>query len=50
MLITAANVVNRAADATQLVPMLELAEEITGASASVTQADGGSHTGFCLSC
>ena len=44
MLITAADVVNIAADSGQLIPMLERAEEITGERASITLADGGYHT------
>ena len=44
MLITAAEVVNTAADSGQLVPMLEQAEELTGERAQVTLADGGYHT------
>lgn len=44
MLITAAAVVNTAADSGQLVPMLEQAEELTGERAQVTLADGGYHT------
>jgi hypothetical protein len=44
MLITAADVVDRAADTAQLIPMLEQAEEMTGAKASITLADGGYHT------
>jgi hypothetical protein len=44
MLITAAEVVNTAADSGQLVPMLEQAEELTGQRAQVTLADGGYHT------
>jgi hypothetical protein len=44
MLITAAEVVNSAADSGQLVPMLEQAEELTGKRARVTLADGGYHT------
>ncbi len=44
MLITAAAVVNSAADSGQLVPMLEQAEELTGERARVTLADGGYHT------
>jgi transposase len=44
MLITAAEVVNSAADSGQLIPMLEQAEEITGTRSPVTLADGGYHT------
>jgi hypothetical protein len=44
MLITAAEVVNTAADSGQLVPMLEQAEELTGERVRVTLADGGYHT------
>ncbi len=44
MLITAAEVVNSAADSGQLVPMLERAEEVTGQRVPVTLADGGYHT------
>ena len=44
MLITAADVVNSAADSGQLVPMLERAEQVTGERSSVTLADGGYHT------
>ncbi len=44
MLITAADVVNSAADSGQLVPMLEQTEEVTGARSPVTLADGGYHT------
>ena len=44
MLITAANVVNAAADSGQLVPMLEQAEELTGERIPTTLADGGYHT------
>ena len=44
MLITAAEVVNTAADSGQLVPMLEQAEELTGERVQVTLADGGYHT------
>jgi transposase/IS5 family transposase len=44
MLVTAAEVVNTAADSGQLVPMLEQAEELTGERAQVTLADGGYHT------
>ena len=43
MLITAANVVNTAADSGQLVPMLEQAEELTGKRIPTTLADGGYH-------
>lgn len=44
MIITAANVVNTAADYGQLVPMLEQAEEFTGERVAITLADGGYHT------
>ncbi len=44
MLITAADVVNKAADSAQLRPMLEESEEMIGARTSVTLADGGYHT------
>ncbi len=44
MLITAADVVNTAADSAQLPPMLEESEEMTGARVPVTLADGGYHT------
>jgi transposase len=44
MLITAAEVVNSAADSGQLVPMLERTEESTGERAQITLADGGYHT------
>jgi len=44
MLITAADVVNTAADSGQLVPMLEQAEEQTRERVPVTLADGGYHT------
>ena len=44
MLITAADVVDSAADSGQLVPMLEQAEEMIGESVPVTLADGGYHT------
>ena len=44
MLITAADVVDSAADSGQLVPMLEQAEEMTGEPVPVTLADGGYHT------
>ena len=43
MLITAADVVNTAADCGQLVPMLEQAEELTGEHVQTTLADGGCH-------
>jgi transposase len=43
MLITAADVVNSAADSGQLVPMLEQAEEVTGERSPVTLTDGGYH-------
>jgi hypothetical protein len=48
MLITAADVVNTAADCGQLIPMLEQAEESTGERVSVTLADGGYHTAVNL--
>ena len=44
MLITAADVVNTAADYGQLIPMLEQAEELTGERVQTTLADGGYHT------
>ena len=44
VVITAADVVNSAADSGQLVTMLEQAEELTGERSSVTLADGGYHT------
>ena len=44
MLITAAKVVNTAADSGQLAPMLEQAEELTGERVPITLADGGYHT------
>jgi transposase len=44
MLITAAEVVNSAADSGQLVPMLERTEESTGERVQITLADGGYHT------
>ena len=44
MLITAADVVNSAADSGQLIPMLEQAEEMIGEPVAVTLADGGYHT------
>ena len=44
MLITAADVVNSAADSGQLVPMLEQAEEMIGEPVPVTLAEGGYHT------
>ena len=44
MIITAADVVNTAADSGQLVSMLEQAEEMTGERTPVTLADGGYHT------
>jgi transposase len=44
MLITAAKVVNTAADSGQLESMLEQAEELTGERAPITLADGGYHT------
>ena len=44
MLITAADVVNKAADSAQLLPMLEESEEMTGVRVPVTLADGGYHT------
>ena len=44
MLITAAEVVNAAADSGQLIPMLENSEEMTGERVPLTLADGGYHT------
>ena len=44
MLITAADVVDSAADSGQVVPMLERSEEMIGESVPVTLADGGYHT------
>ena len=44
MLVTAADVVNNASDSAQLVPMLEMSEEMTGVRVPVTLADGGYHT------
>ena len=44
MLITAVEVVNNASDYDQLVPMLEMAEDLTGKRAQVTLADGGYDT------
>ena len=44
MLITAADVVNKASDSAQLLPMLEKSEETTGVRVPVTLADGGYHT------
>jgi hypothetical protein len=44
MLITAADVVNTAADYGQLIPLLEQAEELTGERVPTTLADGGYHT------
>jgi hypothetical protein len=44
ILITAAEVVNTAADSGQLVSMLEQAEELTGERIRATLADGGYHT------
>ena len=48
MLITAAEVVNSAADSGQLVPMLEQAEEVIGQRVPVTLADGGYHNAASL--
>ena len=48
MLITAADVVNSAADSGQMVPMLEKAEELTEQRVPVTLADGGYHTAASL--
>jgi hypothetical protein len=48
MLITAAAVVTAASDTAQLIPMLEQAEELTGARAPLTLADGGYHTAATL--
>jgi transposase len=44
MLITAADVVNTAADSGQLIPMVEQAEKMTGERTEITLADGGYHT------
>lgn len=44
VLITAADVVNTAADSGQLIPMVEQAEEMTGERVEITLADGGYHT------
>ena len=44
MLITAADVVTTAADSGQLIPMLEMSEEMTGERVPLTLADGGYHT------
>ena len=44
MVITAAEVVNTAADSGQLVPMLKQAEAMTGRRVPLTLADGGYHT------
>jgi len=44
MFITAANVVNTAADSGQLASMLSQAEEMTGERVPITLADGGYHT------
>ncbi len=44
MLITAADVINKASDSAHLVPMLEMSEEMTGARVPITLADGGYHT------
>ena len=44
MLITAADVVNKASDSAQQLPMLEKSEETTGARVPITLADGGYHT------
>jgi transposase len=44
LVITAADVVNNASDSAQLVPMLEMSEEMTGVRVPVTLADGGYHT------
>jgi transposase len=48
MLITAADVVNTAADSGQLIPMLKQAEQLTGERVSITLADGGYHTAVNL--
>ena len=48
MLITAATVVTTASDTAQLIPMLQQAEELTGARAPVTLEDGGYHTAGAL--
>ncbi len=48
MLITAAEVVNSAADSGQFVPMLEQAEKLIGQRVPVTLADGGYHTAASL--
>jgi transposase len=45
LLITAAEVVNEAADHGNLLPMLEAAEEMIETRAAVTLADGGYHSG-----
>ena len=44
MLITAADVVNKASDSAQLLPMLEKSEGTTGVRVPFTLADGGYHT------
>ena len=44
MLITAADVVNKASDSAQLVPMLEKSEGTTGVRVPIILADGGYHT------
>ena len=44
MLITAADVVTNASDTAQLVPMLEMSEEMTGVRVPVTLADDGYRT------
>ncbi len=44
MLITAADVVNKATDSAQLSPMLEESEEMTEVHVPITLADGGYHT------
>jgi hypothetical protein len=48
MLITAADVVDSAADSGQMVPMLEKAEELTEQRVPITLADGGYHTAASL--
>ena len=48
ILITAAEVVNSAADSCQLVPMLGQAEELIGQQVPVTLADGGYHNAATL--
>jgi len=48
MLVTAADVVNAAADSGQLIPILEQAEELTRERVWVILADGGYHTAVNL--